>query len=598
MPIRQLNVTPRPKKQTSGRKSGGGGRPRKNKPVIDTTPVELPYICRTAEEAAELLKQDTEIAFDSETTGLSPYHDEIAVVQMYGNKSRIPIVLHPFDDVLFIKELCETKLILTHNGTTFDLLFLKNLGITVKDHWDTFVGEKVIDTFSRFQVKKSLAATMQRRLGTDFKVKRVDHNSWANYQLTDNQLYYAISDVMHMHEIKEAQLEMASVRKITEALLNEQELTKIMVEIMFNGMYLDRDTFNKVKKDLTEDIKRTMERAKEYLGDINFNAPKQLLPALRQYDSSVVNTRQETLLDISAGDDIFSDVVKIKQYLRRTGMYSDDFYEEFCKDNFLHGKLNQLGTQTTRMSSSDPNMQQIPRNLRFMFGGRKGHKVVFGDFSTVEARCTGDTTNDRRLINACATQDPYVYVAERLFRQTVTPELRQLGKAAFLAWCFVGGKPSFRRQLKMASLPDMPDHELMEILNSLGEEFPDVKKWHRWCAHKAATSNGRLTIRLPWGHSRDLVGTNLTPQKISNTMVQGAAAVGIKEALFEAKKIGILEYISNVVHDEVVCSSVPEDKAEEVAEKLHYAMIHGMEKIMRNGTPVAAEVKIADTWRK
>ena len=121
-----------------------------------------------------------------------------------------------------------------------------------------------------------------------------------------------------------------------------------------------------------------------------------------------------------------------------------------------------------------------------------------------------------------------------------------------------------------------------------------MSEWHSIA--NEITSARSATITLPWGHQRQLSEGNCYRAKWCNTIVQGTAAVGLKESLFEAQNRGLLKYIGAVVHDEIVASSVPDNEAQEFGQELAEAMEIGMQKIMFRGTPTPVDVDIQSKW--
>lgn len=105
-----------------------------------------------------------------------------------------------------------------------------------------------------------------------------------------------------------------------------------------------------------------------------------------------------------------------------------------------------------------------------------------------------------------------------------------------------------------------------------------------------------MTLELPWKHRRQIradFGGNMAAQWC-NTQVQGTAAIGMKESLFEIERRGILPYLGAVVHDEIVLTGVPEKDAAEVGQELKASMQAGMQKVL--GLETRVDLDIEDYW--
>ena len=136
--------------------------------------------------------------------------------------------------------LWSQALVITHNGTVFDGIFLMNRGVVLRRHYDTLIGEAVLLTSGRASILKNLSATMQRRIGQSFK-QTVDHDVWALPEIPQYAIEYAAADVKYLPKIMDIQVQAARDKGMLDALLNEQKLTPIFIEMMFNGLPIDTD---------------------------------------------------------------------------------------------------------------------------------------------------------------------------------------------------------------------------------------------------------------------------------------------------------------------------------------------------------------------
>ena len=198
-------------------------------------------VVRDVDEAVRGLEGDSKVALDLETTGFSPFTDRIAVVSLRGKESGTRAVLHvrgrlPERLARFV-DRPDGPLIITHNGTSFDIPYLARNGVDVfkARWWDTMTGELANLSSQRRDVSVSLKATTQRRVGKTLK-KDQDHSGWMNEELDEGQLGYAVDDVDYLIPVQEKQLELASGTSKERALDVEMRLIPAVVSMELTGL--------------------------------------------------------------------------------------------------------------------------------------------------------------------------------------------------------------------------------------------------------------------------------------------------------------------------------------------------------------------------
>ena len=553
-----------------------------------------------AAEALEAFAGDRVLAVDLETTGFSPYQDRIAVLSVASYGGDVAVIQTPKGVVpAAMRELLAPREVITHNGTNFDLLFLAQAGVRVGKHYDTLVGEQVLNTAASWTRKNSLAATMQRRLGKVYKLD-IDHKTWQADVLTEQQLAYAAADVAWLHNIRAIQESEADRRGLSEALQKEQALTQIVVQMQLNGIPLHFPTLIELKEKAEQDSFEARALILDRFGEeFNVNSPRQVKASLNAaYDLNLKNTRAETLAPMRKAYPLIDAVLITRQANKRTGIYNDDWLNKYVFGERIHGRYRQLGAGTKRFTSSDPNMQQIPREWRAMFGREKGKKVIKADWSQIELRVVAHLFQDDVLRDVLTgDEDLHTFMACTMFGvddDSTTPEIRRRGKAGTFTFFFGGGmKGVIAGAAKWGTVITQRDAQTM--LGRLAKRFR-VTKQKINDARKRDKYENIVTINLPWGHQRTLRREERTAATLVNTPVQGTAAIGLKEALFEAEARGLLPYLSAIVHDEIVLCSVPDSEAEDVAIELAAAMEAGMRKVCYS-LPTPAEVEIGDYWK-
>ena len=558
----------------------------------------MPPIIRDVDEAIiAALDGERVIGIDIETSGLSPYYDEIMVIQLYGENTGECAVLHVKADIPEkLKEfLRKDRVWIFHNGVGFDVLFFKRDAVDYPYFYDTLVAEQVLATTSRKDVRKNLGAVMKRRIGANFKGE-IDHSSWQAAELTETQVEYAANDVRYLPRLYRKQLELCSERGLTEALKFETGLMPKVVEMQNNGLEVNVD----VLKTTLIEVARNAEDSIRRLGSINPNSAQQVKAALARKGIEVADTQVGTLQEIIMAEgeaaQWCSDILVARRARKRTGMYDDEFISKFIIDGRVHGRFWQTGTGTVRFSSSDPNLQQIPRDLRKVIGNNPGFKVVAGDYEQVEIRILAGKAEDDELIDAVESEDFHSAMASIAFDRVVTKadkEVRQHGKAVTFTWTFLGGAEAVvANSTKYGQKLLIEDAEA--ALSRYRKRFYKTTAYQGKVKRIARGRKSAVNIYLPAGHRRTLVGRSISPSVIINTEVQGTAGVGMKHGIYEMAKDGLMGYVGATVHDELVATGVPNNEAEEYGEAMSRAMIRGMQKV--TDVPIKCDIDVADMW--
>ena len=558
------------------------------------------------------MEKNTVIGLDLETSGLSPWRDAIATVQLYGDQTGDVAVLSVLGSVSEnLRKLFENpnKTFVLHNGVGFDLLFLASYGVDIhRASWyDTMVGEGVVTTSGRRDVSVSLRNTMKRRLGVDSK-KEIDHTGWMNPTLTEEQLQYAAQDVLTLPAIMRAQMDKAEDQRRSvdarNALKMEMELAPIIAQMTVNGMPINLDMLRQYEAVQSVSQKKAHQELLSLAGgEVNVNSPKQVKELFESLGISLPDTRRETLGDLahrtagSKGAKLAHLVLEERHANQRLSMYSDEWVSKHVVAGRVHPRYWQVGADTGRFTCSNPNMQQVPKDARGVFGWTPGCKVVGADYSQIEVVISAQMSGDDHFLDAVLNgQDTHAMIASNVFRvptAKVTPQQRTMAKAATFTLLF-GGAPSTIQSYAASYGERISDMQAEEIAQRFFNAFPGVQDMRERAIY-LARSRRVVPVYLANGMRRVLVGKKLRPAVMLNTVVQGTAAIGIKQALIESHHAGLTQWLALSVHDEIVCADVPDADTEDVLHALETAMLRGMKKT------IDVDVKVggysSDEWK-
>ena len=608
-----------------------------------------PAVIREAGEAMDAFDACDWMGLDLETGGLSPWKNEIAVVTLYSEELNQTAVIHTrgnlhqpeyaaFRDWLGSPR----RKFVTHNGICFDIPFLAVEGVDVygPQWFDTMVGEAVTIRADRHTLSKSLADTLRRRLKAEID-KSQQLSFWMAPVLTQEQVDYCCSDVQYLPNLRRKQLEEAhkdvkedgDINKTrVEAMTVEMNVAPVVIRMMTNGMPIHLPSVEAYRIEQTEKAKDALAYIRSVVGDINLNSYKQVLGALADAHAGTLDRESIKLTSTAApvlqelseyGEGVrqkFAESLLVyRRAAKRESMFSPEWMKQWAIDHrtmrcyfdfpvrhdypdvrWVHMKFKQLGTETGRFTSADPNGQQIPKDARKLFGRVPGHKIIACDYAQLEIRVAAGVADDETLIRTFAEAGPgsdiHRVLAARLFGcapEEVTDRQRRLSKAASFTLLF-GGSATLLYNYARLNGSSMTEKESWEVFRAFFDTYKGLKRTRNW-AEQWVRKHSYYNAVMPYGLRRLLYEDTLTSTRILNTMVQGTAACGLKFALLECRKRGLDEYLCATVHDELV-ACVPDRYADKYAEDLRNAMIDGMSLVVPN-VRIEAEYKIADTWK-
>lgn len=587
---------------------------------------EVPH---SLDEARTLLEGEESIALDLETTGLSAWSDNIAVITLYGRDRKNAVVLHyPRGHKVPIKVLrwlAEFKEITTHNGTMFDILFLANAGMDwKKPKWyDTLIGELAVITSSRRNVRVNLQDSLKRRIGKEID-KDINHESWGNPLLDKKQMDYLMGDISHLLDLRDEQFSRAAGQPdMLRNLDFEMALIPAVVQMELNGLPISMPSFNQFLKGQEEVLKAKKLELNALFGkEILLTSPVQLKRQLQamfgedtfpstaaevldeyKYFGGQIGLVCNTLLEYRAASTrsklygVNEDPKKRKKTEFRDSIIDHDGFGK----TRLHGRFWQLGTETGRFTSSQPNLQQIPKDMRHVFAEIPGRTVGATDYSGIEVRVAASLADDQVMIGVFTRgEDIHREVASAGFDipvSEVTDDQRQIAKAMSFTLLFGGGAETFMNYAKANG--SVISFEMAELaVHRFFERFEGLRAM-RESANWKAKNLRAVPLVYPTGLKRVLFDDTLRASVILNNIVQGTAAAGLKMGLLRCHKAGLSEYISAVVHDEIVYSSLDHEILE-VRDGIEVCMIEGMLEALEGSTPipVAVESHHGPSWKE
>lgn len=397
----------------------------------------------------------------------------------------------------------------------------------------------------------------------------------------------------------------------------EIPLARVLAKMERTGIRVEREQLARLSAQMEAEIARLTAEIHQLAGHpFNVNSPQQLgkvlfeelgLPAPVKYGKGKqISTAAEVLEDLQHEHPIASKVLEYRQLAKLKGTYVDALPQRIDPaTGRLHTCFHQTGAATGRLSSSDPNLQNIPirtelgREIRAAFVPEPGWKLVVADYSQIELRLLAHLSGDRLLVEAFrAGQDIHTRTACEVFGvrpEEVTAEMRRRAKAVNFG--IVYGQTPFGLAAQLGIAREEAERYILnyfERYRGVREFIDRTIEEVRRCG-VAKTMFGRERP-IPDMQSRNPNARAFAERTAVNTPLQGAAADLIKMAMVridnQLEKQGLKTRLLLQVHDELVLES-PSEEAHQAAQLVR----EQMEGVIALRVPLVVETGIGDNWR-
>jgi len=395
----------------------------------------------------------------------------------------------------------------------------------------------------------------------------------------------------------------------------EHPLIDVLAEMEYNGIKLDQDILRRMGREIGEKIAvLTQEIYQLAEEEFNINSPKKLgyilfdklhLPVQKKTKTGY-STDAEVLEKLSGTHLIIDKILEFRMLVKLKSTYLDALDGLIILETGrVHTTFNQTVTATGRLSSSDPNLQNIPirteegRKIRHVFvPSRPGWKILSADYSQIELRVLAHISGDFNLIDAFQQgQDIHTRTAALIFgvpMEDVTSEMRSGAKAVNFGIVYGISDFGLARNIGISR------QEAGKFIDNYLSKYPKVKDFMDDIV-KEAREKGYVTTLLhrrrylPDIHNRNFNLRSFAERTAMNTPIQGSAADIIKKAMiviFNAmQERQLTARLLLQVHDELVFEVPPEELAEMVT-----LIKTDMEQAVSLTVPLTVDVKIGDSW--
>ncbi|APD51072.1 DNA polymerase I [Francisella hispaniensis] len=395
----------------------------------------------------------------------------------------------------------------------------------------------------------------------------------------------------------------------------EMPLTIILNQMEKTGVKIDATKLIQQSASLETSIKELESKCYNLAGqEFNLSSPVQLreilfeklgLPPVKKTAKGQVSTSEEVLVQLAEDYEIAALIMKYRHLSKLKNTYTDKLPKMLDVNSRVHTSYNQTGTVTGRLSSSDPNLQNIPikspegRKIREAFIAENGYCIVAADYSQIELRIMAHLSKDKNLLKAFnQSLDIHSATAAEVLGigiDEVSSEQRRKAKA--INFGLIYGMSAFG----LAKQLEIPRAEAQEYIDIYFNRYPSVKEYMT-TAKEFAKQNGYVEtilgrrLYLPEINSKNVMQRNAAERAAINAPMQGTAADIIKKAMIDVNTMILQEYNSEVkmvmqVHDELVFE-VKKTKLEEIVAKIKSIM----EAAVKLSVPLEVNVDAGESW--
>jgi DNA polymerase-1 len=503
----------------------------------------------------------------------------------------------------------------------FDILVLKWYDVQVKGKlFDTMMAHYVIDPDTRHGMDVlsenylnykpvSITSLIGAKGKNQGNMRDVEIGKIKEYAAEDADITLQLKAVFEP-KLKEVE---------SEKLIHEIEhpLIYVLADIEYEGVKIDHDTLREFSKELETDVAKLEKTVFEKAG-VRFNiaSPKQLGevlfeklmldPKAKKTKTGQYQTGEDVLLSLAAKSDIVRDILDFRQLQKLKSTYVDALpLMVNPKTGRVHTSYNQAVAATGRLSSVNPNLQNIPirtergREVRKAFIPRdNGHSIISADYSQIELRIIAEISKDPNMMQAFVDNlDIHTATAANVYGialDEVTSEQRRNAKAVNFG--IIYGQSAFGLSQSLG----IPRKEAADIIEQYFAQFVGIKQYMSDTMNFARENGYVCTLMGRRRYLRDINSANATVRGFAernaiNAPIQGSAADMIKIAMInihrEFKAQNLAARMTMQVHDELVFD-VPNNEIEIVKP----IIMHNMKTAIQTTVPIMVEIGTGLNW--
>lgn len=566
------------------------------------------------------------VCIDFETTGLDTLTDEIIGIS-FAIKSKEAFYLDLSGRTNIDKEACK-KLV-------FDTLAkedIKIIGHNLKYEYKMMraIDKKMGNMYFDTMVAAYLINPSRGRYNMDdLALSYLSYNTIKYSDITDNAkktlldvelkdvVEYACEDADITFRFYEYFAPLLNTYNLEDLFFNvEMPLISVLADMEFDGVYISTEKMKSLSEEYASLLEKTKAKIYEKAGEeFNLQSPKQLeyilfeklkINSTKKTKTGAYSTDEEVLRELAQREKIAEYMLTYRKYSKLKNTYLDVFPTlVHKKTNRIHASFNQTVTATGRLSSSEPNLQNIPargdegKDIRNTFIAEKGNVLIAADYSQIELRLLAHFSNDPVLVEAFKNNDDiHRKTAMKIYsvsKEHVTPSMRNTAK--IINFSIIYGKTAFGLSKEL----NISRKEADDFIKGYFSTYSQVKPF---CEKVIEDVKSKGYVRTMLGRIRDLSKTinssnavvrNEAERMALNTLIQGSAADMIKVAMIaihkEFKNHFKTAKIVMQVHDELVV-----EVSEKESDKAMTIMKEIMEHSVKTNVPITVDIHKGLSW--
>ena len=593
----------------------------------ETSTYELVDSSEALKSLVDKLQDADVLSFDTETDGVDPMKNELVGISLsttsgvayyvpVGGKQGIPLgealeILEPlFTD--------QNTLKVAHNYK-FDYMILSRAGLDIAGPaFDTMIAGYLIDADQKLKMdelaKKYLnyePIAITDLIGEGRNQKTMD-------ELPPSEIkVYACEDAditLRLYEILKEALEQDNLTDIAQTL--EFPLMEVLAKMEMNGILVDEEILKEISASLRDDILSLEEKIYEKAGtEFNINSPQQLgevlfekmgLPPGKKTKTGQYSTAESVLKKLASDYEMPELILEYRALSKLKSTYVDALPKLINEETGrIHTDFNQSVAATGRLTSSNPNLQNIPirtergREIRKAFVADDGYQLLSADYSQVELRVIASMAEDENMIEAFRNgEDIHSRTAKEIFEldsiEDATSDHRRKAKEVNF------GIPYGVSAYGLANRLGISNEEGKEMIDQYFERFPGILRYINETKGFAKEHGYVKTLMGRRRYIPDINASNWNRRSFAertaiNMPIQGTAADIIKQAMIniqdfiEENELGTRMLLQ--VHDELIFE-VPDEESNEIPQKLQQLM----EEAYELAVPLRVDMGLANNW--
>ena len=580
-----------------------------------------------AQKLCDFLLTKQFLSLDTETTSTNAIDAELVGLSFSVKEKEAWYVAVPANHeealriVNIFKPLYENPEILKiGQNIKYDLEVLAHYGIELKGElWDTMIAHYLIQPELHHNMDYMAEVYLNyQTIHIDELIGPRGKNQKSMRDLSPTQVYeYAAEDAditLRLKNVLEPKLKEAGVEHLFYEI--EMPLVRVLAEMEMNGVLIDTDSLKETSELFTSRLKELEQRIYELAGEeFNIASPKQVGDILfgklqiiekpKKTKTGQYVTNEETLQTLRTKHEIVEKILEHRGLKKLMGTYVDALPKLINpRTGHIHTSFNQTITATGRLSSSDPNLQNIPirgedgKEIRKAFIPEPGCQFFSADYSQIELRVMAHLSEDENMINVFREgKDLHAATAATIYKKDISEVSRdERTKSKRANFGIIYGITVFG----LAERLEIDRGEARQLIDGFFQTFPQVHDYMERSKEIVRQKGYAETVfhrrrYLPDIHSHNATVRGFAERNAINAPIQGSAADIIKVAMVRIykrmKDEGLKSKMILQVHDELNFSVVPEEK-----ERMEQLVLEEMQGAFTLKVPLIADAGWGENW--